>query len=75
MNLKKVIKSPIFYIVTILLAVLFTFDNAVSPVFSNNVKTASKELPIYCVDTDKKYVAISFDAAWGNARYGILHIK
>lgn len=28
--------------------------------------TATKELPIYCVDTDKKQVAISFDAAWGN---------
>ena len=23
-------------------------------------------LPIYCVDTDKKQIAISFDAAWGN---------
>ncbi|MTI69747.1 MAG: polysaccharide deacetylase family sporulation protein PdaB [Firmicutes bacterium] len=26
----------------------------------------SKELPIYCVDTEKKQVAISFDAAWGD---------
>lgn len=25
-----------------------------------------RELPIYCVDTDKKRVALSFDAAWGN---------
>ena len=25
-----------------------------------------KKLPIYCVETDKKQVAISFDAAWGN---------
>ncbi len=23
-------------------------------------------LPIYCVETDKKYVALTFDAAWGN---------
>ena len=23
-------------------------------------------LPIYCVETDKKQIAISFDAAWGN---------
>lgn len=66
MNLKKAIKNPLFYIISILLALLFTFDNAVSPVFSTNVKTSSKELPIYCVDTDKKYVSISFDAAWGN---------
>ncbi len=31
---------------------------------SNNVN--GKELPIYCVQTDEKKVAISFDAAWGN---------
>lgn len=25
-------------------------------------------LPIYCVETDKKQLAISFDAAWGNSK-------
>lgn len=25
-------------------------------------------LPIYCVETNKKQVAISFDAAWGNTK-------
>lgn len=25
-----------------------------------------RELPIYCVDTEKKQVALTFDAAWGN---------
>ena len=32
------------------------------------VQTAStpREIPIYYVDTDKKQVALSFDAAWGN---------
>ena len=25
-----------------------------------------KKLPIYCVDCEKKQIAISFDAAWGN---------
>ena len=32
------------------------------------VATAStdRKIPIYCVDTDKKVCAISFDAAWGN---------
>ena len=28
--------------------------------FANN----DRRLPIYCVETDKKQVAISFDAAW-----------
>lgn len=30
----------------------------------NNVN--GRELPIYCVDTEEKKVALSFDAAWGN---------
>ncbi len=30
----------------------------------------NKELPIYCVDTDEKVVALSFDAAWGNEDTG-----
>lgn len=25
-----------------------------------------RQLPIYCVDTEKKQVALTFDAAWGN---------
>ncbi len=33
-------------------------------VFAQN----DKLLPIYCVETDKKQIAISFDAAWGNAK-------
>lgn len=27
---------------------------------------SDRKLPIYCVQTDKKQIAISFDAAWGN---------
>ena len=29
---------------------------------------SDRKLPIYCVETDKKQVAISFDAAWGNSK-------
>lgn len=29
-------------------------------------KVGERELPIYCVDTPKKQIALSFDAAWGN---------
>lgn len=28
--------------------------------------TYEKELPIYCVDSKEKVVALSFDAAWGD---------
>lgn len=30
--------------------------------------SANKLLPIYCVETDKKQISISFDAAWGNTK-------
>ena len=29
-----------------------------------------RKLPIYCVETDKKQIAISFDAAWGKGWLG-----
>ncbi len=37
---------------------------------SNSVN--GKELPIYCVETEKKQVALSFDAAWGNEDTGTI---
>ncbi len=44
---------------------------ALTVAFSTTAKfvaTASeqRDIPIYCVESDKKVVAISFDAAWGN---------
>ena len=27
-------------------------------------RVGDRELPIYCVETDKKQIALSFDAAW-----------
>ena len=44
---------------------------AVIGITVGSVKTfanSNRKLPIYCVDTDKKQVAISFDAAWGNSK-------
>lgn len=37
---------------------------SVVSVMSNRI--SNKELPIYCVDSKEKKVALSFDAAWGN---------
>ena len=34
--------------------------------------SSERELPIYCVDTEEKKVALSFDAAWGNEDTGKL---
>ena len=44
-----------------LLAVIIAAVGSVAT-FANS----DRKLPIYCVETDKKQVAISFDAAWGN---------
>lgn len=35
---------------------------------SLTASVTTKELPIYCVQTDKPQVALSFDAAWGNEK-------
>ena len=44
-----------------LLAVIIAVVGSVAT-FANS----DRKLPIYCVETEKKQVAISFDAAWGN---------
>ena len=54
---KKQIMLCLMLVVTLTVAVI---GSAVS--FAGN----DKKLPIYCVNTDKKQIAISFDAAWGN---------
>lgn len=46
----------------LIIGVAFSMSKAVN--VSNTVN--GKELPIYCVDTEEKKVALSFDAAWGN---------
>ena len=45
------------------LALLITLNYNNSRVVFNQAST--KELPIYCVDTEKKECALTFDAAWG----------
>ncbi|MDE7341546.1 MAG: polysaccharide deacetylase family protein [Lachnospiraceae bacterium] len=40
----------------------FVFGDSVTMDYNVN----GRELPIYCVDTEEKKIALSFDAAWGN---------
>jgi hypothetical protein len=53
----------------ILLAALFAcvifLSNEVTNAIATSATVGDRELPIYCVDTDEKKVALSFDAAWG----------
>ena len=61
-----------FFIVTkkqLMLALCLLVGIAVVLVGSVNIFASNERLlPIYCVETDKKQVAISFDAAWGNTK-------
>ncbi len=36
--------------------------------FTDAYSPSNKPLPVYCVDTDEKKIAISFDAAWGEEK-------
>lgn len=52
-----------------MLAICIVCALAVAVVGSAGVfASADRLLPIYCVETDKKQIAISFDAAWGNSK-------
>ena len=48
----------------VVLAALVAVNPTAKMVF-NSFAQAERKLPIYCVDTPEKKVAISFDAAWG----------
>ena len=59
-----------FLIITkkhLMLGICLTLAVAVAIIGSASAYANSNRLlPIYCVETDKKQIAISFDAAWGN---------
>lgn len=55
--------------VLVLLAVVVVMGAVYMPSVVNEVVSSgihNREIPIYCVDTEEKKVALSFDAAWGN---------
>ncbi len=56
-----VTKKQIMAVLSCMVAVIIAVVGSVITFADNN-----RKLPIYCVQTDKKQIAISFDAAWGN---------
>ena len=54
-------RQHIMLALCVIIATVLLVTGSVSIFASQN-----RKLPIYCVKTDKKQVAISFDAAWGN---------
>lgn len=53
-------------IVCTLLLLGIIFARFVAPSITITGAAQKRKIPIYCVETDKKQVALSFDAAWGN---------
>ncbi|MEG0805475.1 MAG: polysaccharide deacetylase family protein [Lachnospiraceae bacterium] len=61
---KKIIGSICFF--SLVLAVIAIAARRIPQTISVSSSVNGRELPIYCVDTKEKKVALSFDAAWGN---------
>lgn len=54
-------KKKLITVICLILSV-----TAVAVCSFSGLANSNRLLPIYCVETDKKQIAISFDAAWGN---------
>lgn len=63
-KLKKTMLALLTVVVIVVLCVgYYAAMGGQAAVFTS---TAQRKLPIYCVDTQEKKIAVSFDAAWGN---------
>ena len=75
-NFPKFIKTGLAVVATLVLTAVITdkvTGGAISRTSEDSTVFTSasslfreKELPIYCVKTDKKQIALTFDGAWGN---------
>ncbi len=61
---RKFMSRALMIVLLVGISVVYTagIESGVLSVFMNN----KRKLPIYCIDTTEKRIAISFDAAWGS---------
>lgn len=74
MRIKQFILNNKYFTICVILIILiggFIILQNVSVVSVFN-SASKRKLPIYCVETDKKQLSISFDAAWENGKGGTL---
>lgn len=64
MKLFIITKQKIALFLALFVGTSFAFYGTARGI-SNTVSTEKKLVPIYCVETDEKKIAITFDAAWG----------
>ena len=57
---------PVFFFAILIAAIGFLLPHFQLPAISVSTTVNGRELPIYCVETEKPQIALSFDAAWGN---------
>ncbi len=60
----RILKCGFFWFTLLMITVAIGMKYSDSVTVSSSVD--GRELPIYCVGTDEKKVALTFDAAWGN---------
>lgn len=60
----QAVKSAAFLLATI--ALIQGIVKVLPDTITVSSSVNGRELPIYCVETDKNQIALSFDAAWGN---------
>lgn len=66
-SIKNYIFSHKFICAVIILFLLLAGGIHIAPeILPASYTVGNRELPIYCVDTSEKKIALSFDAAWGN---------
>ena len=65
MKKRYIIPLTMFFSLMLILSISYNKRFA-NRVIATSSTVGSRELPIYCVQTDKPQIAISFDAAWGN---------
>lgn len=56
----------LFALLTALAGIIVSAITSGSEAVTASSTVGDRELPIYCVETDQPYIALSFDAAWGN---------
>lgn len=66
-NLKLFLKTGLAILTCIIVLVsAIVYLPKILPTAAGTQNVQAKKLPIYCVETEEKKIAISFDAAWGN---------
>lgn len=71
MNRKRLNTKVLIRVIGVLLIILaiMMLSNMLIEKTIATLSSSKKQLPIYCVDTEEKRVAISFDAAWADVIY------